>query len=209
MLLAREIKYGQFSTGDALRAMTREDSDLGRRVKEIIDNGFLAPPSLVAEVVIAAVGSRLEAGEGIIFDGTPRTLEEAHAIDAFFQKEGYGSPLIILLSTDKETMIARNSVRKFCLDIAGDFPIIFLKDEERCLSLGGRIGRRIDDDPSKFDTRWSQFMELTWPVIAEYKAAGTIQEVNGKLSIPEVHKEIITLINTLFQTTYRHDRSEE
>lgn len=209
MLLAREIKYGQFSTGDALRAITREDSDLGRRVKETIDNGFLASPALVAEVVIAAVKDRLARGEGIIFDGTPRTLEEAHVIDAFFARQGYATPLIILLKTDKETMIARNSIRKFCLGITGDFPVIFPSDEERCRSLGGTVGRRPDDDPSKFETRWSQFMELTWPVIEEYKAAGILQEVSGKLSIPEVHKEIITLINTIFGTDFYHDRSEE
>ncbi len=209
MLLAREVTYGQFSTGDALRAMARADSDLGRRVKEIINNGFLAPPALVAEVVKEAVGKRLAAGEGIIFDGTPRTLEEAHMIDDFFIQEGYVAPLVILLDTDKNTMIERNSIRTFCLDIVGDFPIIFPKDKERCRSLGGRIGRRADDDPSKFDTRWSQFMELTWPVIQEYKAAGKVKQVNGKLAIADVHKEIVTLINTVFQTTYRHDRSEE
>ena len=128
--LAEKIGYSRFSTGDAFREVSRQDSELGRRVKETIDNGFLAPPEMAAEIVIAAVRTRIEAGEGLIFDGTPRTVEESKVVDDFFAEQGYGKPLIMYLAVDKNEMIRRNSIRKFCLGIAGDFPVVTDEDRE-------------------------------------------------------------------------------
>lgn len=208
MLLAPELQYHQFSTGDAFRKITKQDTPLGRRVKEVVDEGLLAPPELAAEVVIDAVHERLKRGEGLIFDGTPRTLVEAKLVDDFFAKEGYGRPLVVYLDTDKQTMIERNSKRLFCLGVTPDFPIIFRSDSKRCEEAGGTIGKRKDDDPSKFETRWNQFMELTWPVLETYRREGILHRVNGKQDIPAVHKEIIQLINTLYQTNYTHAITE-
>ena len=209
MLLAPEIGYEQFSTGDAFRKIAKQDSDLGRRVKETIENGILVPPEMAAEVVIHAIRGSLEAGKGLIFDGTPRTLPEAKMVDEFFAKEGYGRPMVLYLDTDKETMVERNGHRMFCLDVDPDFPIIFKRDERKCVELNGRIGRRADDDPSKFDTRWQQFMEMTKPVVDRYEQEGILHKMEGKHSIAEVHKDIVQLINGLYHTSYSHDFTED
>lgn len=193
--LAQELGYHRFSTGDAFRAISRQDSELGRRVKETIDNGYLAPPEMAADVVIAAVEEQAKAGRGLVFDGTPRTVREAELVDEFFAAQGYGRPLAIRLVVDKEDMIARNSNRKFCLDIDGDFPVVTAEDEQRCADLGGRIGTRPDDDPEKFATRWEEFMNQTYPVIEKYKAEGILHEVDGKASIDVVHKRTMALIS--------------
>lgn len=209
MLLAPEIGYTQFSTGDAMRRIAGRATDFGRKIKGIMESGALCPPELVAEIVITAVREHLEKGENLIFDGTPRTMIEAEKVDEFFAAENYGRPLVLYLDTDKATMVDRNGKRKFCLGIEGDFPIIFKKDTQKCLDLGGTIGVRADDDPSKFDTRWDQFMELTWPVIEKYKREGIVQVMDGKASIADVHKEIVQTLNRLYHTNYKHDFTEE
>lgn len=209
MLLGREIGYEQFSTGDALRSMARTDTPLGKRVDEIMKSGMLCPPDLVAEVVIEAIKDSLAQGKKLIFDGTPRTEVEARIVDAFFEEKGYLRPLAIYLETDKATMVSRNSKRKFCLGVEGGFPIIFKKDTQTCIDMGGTIGIRPDDDPSKFDIRWNQFMELTWPVIERYKQEGILHVVDGKKTIQNVHKQIVQLINRLYDTAYSHDYTEE
>lgn len=209
MLLSPEMGYKQFSTGDAFRTLLKQDTELGRKVKNIVENGLLAPPELAAEVVIDAVSGHLAQGDSLIFDGTPRTLAEAKMVDEFFAKEGVDRPLVIYLDTDKATMVERNSKRLFCLDVTPDFPLIFKRDEKKCQDLGGRIGRRVDDDPAKFDTRWDQFMELTWPVVENYRREGILHRVDGRKPIAEVHKEIVQLINQLYHTNYKHDISED
>jgi len=193
-LLAAGIGYERFSTGDAFREVSRQDTELGRKVKEIIDNGFLAPPEMAAEIVKTAVKKHIEAGQGLIFDGTPRTVEEARIVDEFFEKEGYGKPLVIYLSVDKDEMIKRNSIRKFCLGVSGDFPVVDEEDERKCKEVGGRVGVRPDDEPEKFATRWDEFMKRTYPCVENYRQLGIVNEVDGMPSIEDVHRGVMKVI---------------
>lgn len=195
-MLAEKINYSRFSTGDAFREVSRQDSELGRRVKETIDNGFLAPPEMAAEIVIAAVKKRIEAGDGLIFDGTPRTVEESQIVDEFFAEQGYGKPLIMYLAVDKNEMIKRNSIRQFCLGIAGDFPVVTEEDRKRCEKAGGKIGTRPDDDPTKFATRWDEFMTRTYPVVEGYRKQGIVHEVDGMPSVEDVHAQIMKVVQS-------------
>lgn len=123
-LLADKIGYHQFSTGSAFRNVAAQNTGLGRRVKEIIDNGYLAPPEMAAEIVTTAVQEHLECGQELIFDGTPRTVREAQIVDDFFTERGLGDPLPILLTVDKDEMMQRNAKRLFCMIAKGDdFPV--------------------------------------------------------------------------------------
>ena len=192
--LAQELGYHRFSTGDAFRALARQDSDLGRKVKETIDNGWLMPPEDAAAVVIAAVQEHLDAGRGLVFDGTPRTVKEAQMVDDFFVAQGYGRPLAMYLKVDKEDMLERNSKRQFCLDVDGDFPVVSSEDTDKCLELGGRVGTRPDDEPEKFATRWQEFMDQTYPVIEKYEGEGILHILDGKLAVPAVREAVRALI---------------
>jgi len=197
-MLAKELGYHQFSTGAAFRAVARKDSDLGRRVHEIINvQGKLAPPEMAAEIVIDAVKEQVSKGKGLVFDGTPRTVEEAAVVDKFFVDNDYPDPLPILLTVDREEMIRRNSQRKFCLDVETEFPVIADEDKARCESLGGRVTTRPDDDPEKFATRWDEFQNRTKPVADRYKEEGKLIEVDGMRSIAEVHENVMGIVNSL------------
>lgn len=198
-MLAQELGYHRFSTGDAFRAITRQDTPLGRKVKDLIDNGVFCPPELAAEVVIGAIKEHVRGGRGLVFDGTPRTMKESEIVDEFFHERGYGRPLAIRLVVDKETMIERNSKRKFCLDVQGDFPINTEEDIRKCKSLGGRVSMRPDDEPEKFATRWHEFETKALPVIEKYTQEGILHEVDGKKSISEVHQEVMNIIEKIRQ----------
>lgn len=193
-LLANKIGFNRFSTGDAFRHTARQNTELGRRVKKTIDNGILCPPEMAAEIVIAAIKKQTEAGTGLLFDGTPRTVEEAKMVDEFFAQQGYSEPLVIYLAVDKEEMIRRNSIRKFCLGVAGDFPVVNEKDEKKCLEAGGTVGTRPDDDPAKFATRWDEFMTKTYPVVEKYRQQGIVHEVDGMPSVEEVQASVLEII---------------
>jgi adenylate kinase len=196
-LLAEQIGYKRFSTGDAFREAARQSTPFGQRVKETIENGFLMPPEDAAEVVINAIRKHIEAGDGLIFDGTPRTVKEAAMVDTFFAESGYGKPLAIYLKVDREEMIRRNSQRRFCLGISGDFPVVTEEDRARCEELGGRVDVRPDDAPEKFATRWDEFMNQTFPVVERYLKEGIAQEVDGMPAPPEVHESVMGVINKL------------
>jgi adenylate kinase len=195
-MLSHDIRYHQFSTGSAFRQIALEDSDLGRKVKHFVDNGFLTPPEIAAQVVLKAVHDLLAEGEGIVFDGTPRTVEEAKTVKDRLLEEGYGVPLVIYLEVDKETMIERNSKRRLCLNVEKEFPVTTHKDEEKCTELGGKVGTRPDDEKEKFTTRYNQFMELTYPVIESHKSEhpDLFYRVNGLLEPHQVHALVMDII---------------
>lgn len=196
-LLAEKIGYHQFSTGAAFRRLAAEDSMTGRRVRETIDRGKLAEPKLAAEIVMATVREHISAGRGLIFDGTPRTVEEAMLVDDFFDEQGYGRPAIVYLNVDREEMILRNSQRKYCLRVAHDFPVVSSADERRCAELGGKIGIRPDDGRVEMATRWDEFMNRTYPVVEEYRQRGLVQEVDGLPSVEVVHQAVLGVIRQL------------
>ena len=193
-MLAKEIGYHQFSTGNAFRSIAQEDSDLGRKVKNTIDNGFLAPPEMAAEVVIATIRQFVEQSRGIIFDGTPRTVEEAKIVDDFFLERGYGRPLVVYLETDKEEVMERSRKRKYCVGIEKGFPITNKDSIKKCEEMGGSVGTREDDDPAKFATRYSQFMEFTYPVVQKYMQEGIVHTVNGMDAPLAVHQNVMDII---------------
>jgi len=196
-MLAREIGYKQFSTGDAFREVSRQDSDLGRRVKHTIDNGILGPPEMAAEIVMEAVKKHIEAGDGLIFDGTPRTVAEAGIVDKFFEEQEYGRPLVVYLRVDKDEMIERSLKRKFCMGIKGDFPVANEEDEKRCEEKGGTVGRRPDDEPDKLGTRWDEFSNRTMPVVNKYRDEKILNEIDAYPPIADVHEKIMELVNSL------------
>ncbi len=196
-LLAKKLGYHQFSTGNAFREIARQNSDLGRRVKATIDNGYLAPPAMAAEVVINAIKESVKLNRGLIFDATPRTVKEAAIVDDFFAKNNYGRPLAIYLEVTEKEMKERNTHRRYCLDTLHGFSVMNEADVKRCEEIGGRVGFRADDEPEKFAIRWSQFQENTYPVVLQYKKDGILFTVNGRLSIAKVHQEILSRLEKI------------
>ncbi|OGY36006.1 MAG: hypothetical protein A3E36_04270 [Candidatus Andersenbacteria bacterium RIFCSPHIGHO2_12_FULL_45_11b] len=193
-MIAETVGYMQFSTGNAFRTISRQDTDLGRRVKETIDNGFLAPPEMAAEVVIAAVQEFVSHDTGLVFDGTPRTVRESEIVDQFFLDHGYGRPLVLYLEVSKEIMMERSSKRLYCMDIADGFPVLDDKDAALCASRGGRVGRRPDDEPEKFLTRYNEFMKHTYPVVERYRKESILHVIDGSQDRHVVHEAIMGII---------------
>jgi len=119
--------------------------------------------------------------------------------DDFFEKQGYGKPLAIFLKVDKDEMIKRNSQRKFCLGVAGDFPVVTDEDKMKCDEQGGTVGTRPDDGLDKMEMRWNEFMNQTHPVVERYLYEGVAKEVDGLLEVFKVHDEVMNVINSYDQ----------
>ena len=150
----------QLSTGDMLRAAIASGSELGRRVEGVMQRGEL----VTDEIVIALIEDRLpeaEAAGGAIFDGFPRTLAQAEALDAMLKGRGAAIDLVIRLKVDDDALTRR---------IAGRF---------------AESGRP-DDNPDSFKVRLDAYNAQTAPLIPYYSAAGKLVEVDGMGGIDEV-----------------------
>lgn len=159
--LAATHGIAHVSTGDILRAAVAEGTELGRRVAPILERGDLVPD----ELMIDLIRERLEREDGFVLDGFPRTLAQAEALDSMLA--GIGRPLdaVLLLEVSDEVSSAR---------MLG-----------RALEEG-----RVDDAPEVIANRLRLYHELTEPVVARYRAAGTLIEIDGERTIDEVEAEI-------------------
>jgi adenylate kinase len=154
----------QLSTGDMLRAAIASGSELGKRVEGILARGDLVSD----EIVIDLIESRLpeaEAAGGAIFDGFPRTLAQAEALDAMLKGRGRQIDQVVRLKVDDEALMQR---------IAGRF---------------AESGRP-DDNPESFKVRLAAYNAQTAPLLPYYEGQGKLTQVDGMGSIDQVAKAI-------------------
>jgi len=154
----------QLSTGDMLRAARTSGTELGQRVAGVMDRGELVSD----EIVIALIEERLpetEAAGGAIFDGFPRTLAQAEALDRLLASRGKQIDRVIRLRVDGEALASRMAKR---------------------FSEEGRA----DDNPEVFKTRLQAYEAQTAPLLPYYNEQGRLHEVDGMGSVGQVAAQI-------------------
>jgi len=154
----------QLSTGDMLRAAIASGSELGLKVKDVLARGDL----VTDEIVIALIEARLpeaEAAGGAIFDGFPRTVAQAEALDAMLARRGARIDRVIRLRVDDEALTARIAKR-------------FAEQA------------RPDDNPETFKDRLAVYNRQTAPLLPYYADKGLLTEIDGMGSIESVSAAI-------------------
>ena len=158
--LVETRKMVQLSTGDMLRAAIASGSELGKRVSGIMERGELVSDGIVVELIEQRL-PEAEAAGGAIFDGFPRTIAQAQALDEMLAHRGSRIDLVIRLKVDDEALMKR---------VAGRF---------------AESGRS-DDNPDSFKVRLAAYNAQTAPLLPYYQTQKKLVEVDGMGSIEEV-----------------------
>ncbi len=171
-----EEAYGlkQLSTGDMLRAEIAAGSDLGKQAKAVIDAGNLVSD----DIMIGMISSRIEQADcakGVIFDGFPRTVEQAKALDAMLEKKGRKIDAVIEFSVNEEILVERLKTR-IAQTLAAGQPV------------------RGDDNEETLRNRLSVFRNQTAPILPYYKDSGRLGTVDGMQPINAVSGQIKALL---------------
>ncbi|MDM7459860.1 MAG: adenylate kinase [Paracoccus sp. (in: a-proteobacteria)] len=158
----------QLSTGDMLRAARRSGTEMGKRVAEVMDRGEL----VTDDIVIGLIREQLEkGGKGFIFDGFPRTLAQADALEQLLSDTGMSLDAVIELQVDDDALVGR-----------------IVKRAEDCAAAGQPVRR--DDTPEVFADRLREYYKKTAPLLGYYYAKGNLQTVDGMAEIDEVAAQI-------------------
>jgi adenylate kinase len=166
--LVEARKMVQLSTGDMLRAAIASGSELGQKVAGIIERGDLVSDDIVIELIAQRL-PEAEAAGGAIFDGFPRTIAQAQALDAMLEHRNSRIDLVIRLKVDDKALMER---------VAGRF---------------AESGRP-DDNPESFQVRLNAYNAQTAPLLPYYQNHKKLVEVDGMGTVDDVAQAIDTAI---------------
>ena len=193
-MLAERFDLQIFETGSVLREIASQDTEVGKKIDEIINKkGQFVPWDLMKKEVFDWGVERLDKSRGIIFDGTPRIIKE---IEYWDEKLNRKIDYVFCVDISKEESVKRLSVRKQCREnkhllIVGKD----LKEEDtKCPICRSEVFRREDDTPEKILKRLEWNKELLSPVIKYYESKNMLIKINGEQGVEDVFEEIVSYV---------------
>jgi adenylate kinase len=191
-LLIDLLAIPQISTGDMMRAERKSGSDLGKRFDDYMSAGKLVPDSLVLDLIKNRL-ARADAKNGAIFDGYPRTVEQAEALDLMLENLGRQIDRVVALDVPLKDIVERVTGRRVCLDCGQTYHVRYSPPPQNgeCISCGGtKIVQRSDDTEEVVRKRYEEYQAKTEPVLAHYEAKGVVRGVEGVGSLEEITERI-------------------
>ena len=193
-------KYGipHISTGDILRDISKEDSEIGKYVYETLANGELVKDEITYQLIEDRLGKD-DCKNGFIIDGFPRNIAQAHEYDKILKNLNYEVGNVIFINVDKKTLEKRITGRRICEDCKTIFnindPKSSPKVESVCDNCGGKLYQRSDDNLEAFENRYNMYLEKTEPIIEYYKKQNVLTEVNGDDTVENIFARIDEIIS--------------
>jgi len=170
--LAETYHLIHLSTGDMLRHEISAETEIGLKVKDLICRGELVPDSMVIDLIRHRLDSNPSVN-GFLFDGFPRTVPQAEALDKLLVHYGRSVSAMLSLEVENEELI------------------------NRLMARGATSGRSDDSDRSVIENRIQVYHEKTEPLINYYKDAGKYESINGQGSVGEITKRLKICIDRL------------
>ena len=186
----------QLSTGDMLRETRKADTDLGRKVADIMDSGGLVSDEIVSAMIDAKL-SDMGPEVGAIFDGYPRTAAQADQLDEILARHGRKLDHVIELEVDEDALVERITGRFTCANCGEGYHDVFKqpKQEGVCDKCGStEFKRRPDDNEETVRTRMQEYRGKTAPILPGYEARNIVTRVDGMASIEDVTRAIDAIL---------------
>lgn len=191
--IVREFSVPHISTGDIFRANIKNETPLGKKVKDYLDKGELVPDSLTVEIVEDRL-NQSDCKDGFLLDGFPRTLDQAKALDEVLEKMGTKLDSVINIIVDSKLLVERACGRRICKACGATYHVSFNKPETEgiCDKCGKQLSQRPDDNEETVANRIDVYNKQTAPLIDFYGNKNIIVDINGQQPINEVGKEIVS-----------------
>lgn len=184
--LSQELGFVRLSTGDMLREAVRNGTPLGIKAKEYMDSGALVPNDLIINLMKEKISS-LGEGVGVIFDGFPRTVEQADALGEQIEVD-----LALNLDVDDDELVNRLTKRRSCPTCNAVYHLEYNPPSRSgvCDKCGAELYQRDDDKEDTVLNRLRVYRENTLPLIEYYDSKGKLQTIKGVGSIDEIFSKV-------------------
>jgi adenylate kinase len=194
-VISRKLGLAHIASGDLFRQAVEKGTELGKSVKNYMDKGALVPD----EVTIQLISERLnepDCKSGCVFDGFPRTIEQARALDKMLASRGEAIDKAIYIAVPEKELLQRLSGRWICRKCQTPYHQVTSppKVTGKCDKCGGDLYQRSDDTEETVRERLKVYFAQTTPVLDYYKAEGELVAMDGNRGIEEVSEKIIDVL---------------
>jgi adenylate kinase len=189
--VAQRYHVPHLSTGDMLREAVTRGTELGRLAKPIMERGELVPDQIVMGMVEERL-AQVDAADGFIFDGFPRTVPQAEQLDTILERRGFGRPLVVEFFVDADRLLHRLSGRWTC-STGGETYNVYDRPPKVpgiCDNDGGKLIQRSDDSAEIVKERLAAYDRKTKPLADYYRKRGVLETVDGSASVEEVSRAL-------------------
>ena len=194
--IADKYAIPHISTGDIFRANIKGGTELGQKAKSYIDKGELVPDEVTIGMLLDRIAQD-DCKNGYVLDGFPRTIPQAESLTEALKSQGDQIDFALNIDVPDEAIIERMSGRRACPKCGATYHIVYAapKTENICDKCGTELIIRSDDKPETVKDRLNVYHQQTEPLIAYYKTAGVLREVDGTQELPKVFEDVVAILS--------------
>ena len=202
--IAKDVveRYGvpHISTGDMLRDAVSARSELGKKVKSVMESGQLVSDELLYDLVKDRL-SQKDCVNGFILDGYPRNLDQAKALDKILEEINLSLTAVIFLDVSEEEVVKRISNRRVCPKCSRVYNLISLKpkNDTVCDDDSTPLIQREDDKAETVRKRYNIYIEKTAPLVKLYKDRNQIITIDASGTVDKVDEIVFNTLEELRQ----------
>ncbi|MFS4096157.1 adenylate kinase [Streptomyces sp. AF1A] len=193
--LRQALGVPHLSTGDLLRRHVAEGTPLGAAAAAHMRRGDLVPDGLVTAMALDRILGPSSAS-GVVLDGFPRTLAQAEALDTALTGHGRRLEAVLHLTAPEQTLLRRLTGRRTCAGCGESYHLDTRKPRTpgRCDTCGQRLVQRGDDTEETARARLAVHAEQSRPLLARYRLAGVLHEVDGSADADDVTRRLLAVL---------------
>lgn len=197
-LMAAWLPLPRVSSGDLFRENLTKETELGKQAKAFMERGELVPDAITIGMVADRI-AKADCANGVVFDGFPRTVGQAQALDEQLARMGRKVNVTLNIQVAEETLLARLAGRWTCSQCGAMYHKLFSPEKVKglCDKCGGALYQREDDNPTTQARRIRVYQEQTAPLIEYYRRSGVLVDIDGELAPAAVGEAIKTAIQSL------------
>lgn len=177
----------KISTGDLLREAVAAGTELGKRAERTMKAGELVSDDVILGLVDEVL-ERPACARGAVFDGFPRTVEQARGLEELLARRGEALDRVVVIEVPEAEIVSRLSGRRVCKECGKLYHISFdpPRQEEICDACGGELVQRPDDQPETISRRLAVYREETAPVREYYAGTTGVTAIDGDQPMDDV-----------------------
>ena len=195
--VVKKFNLHKVSTGDLLREEIKNNTDLGNKIKSMMDTGSLISDNIINDLITKVISNK-KFYNRLIFDGYPRNLKQGKNLDSQIKKYKQKISCVLSLNVDKESIIKRISGRQTCINCGLIFNEYYYPASSKNHSCDPKfLNKRSDDNKKTIINRFETYLNKTLPILDFYKGQNLLHQINGMAKIDQIFDEICGIIASL------------